>query len=230
MAELKKPLFGNIKGSFGNAVFRQRHGKNYLVQKPSTYTPPDTEDYFIRTTKFRLASKISSLINSEPTLREIWSIVKPKNQTLYNYLISVVYPSLSVDSVNPSLRIVPDSKVGVRLNNVSIAQDKLTVNLHPLTTASLIDSNIEKNSRIISIVTLINPTNVDLPNFDAVSISSKLVEVNLDNPLEFEFILSTTNQMKLSSYQSKSLFSSLITYDENQKVIHFSNTFYSDLG
>lgn len=230
MAELKKPLFGNIKGSFGNAVFRQRNGKNYLVQKPSNYRPPSTEDYFIRTTKFKIASKISSIINSDSTLKEIWYSVKPKNQTLYNYLISVVYPSISIDSINSSLRIVPNTQIGVRLNNASIIQDKLTVNLHPLTNASLIDSNIEKNSKIISIVTLINPINVELPNYDSVLISSNLVEVNIDDPLTFEFILSTTNQQKLSSYQNKSLFSTLVTYDENSRIVHFSNTFYSDLG
>ncbi|MCX8167238.1 MAG: hypothetical protein N3E37_05315 [Candidatus Micrarchaeota archaeon] len=230
MAELKKPLFGNIKGSFGNAVFRQRNGKNILVQKPASYTLPETEDYQVRTTKFRMSAKISSVINSVDTLKQIWNDVKPKNQSLYNHLISLAYPYVTVDSVNSSLKIVPDSKVGVRLNNVNLLQDKLTVNLLPLTVASMIDPVKEKNGELISLITLVNPIGNELPDLDVVAVKSNLVPINLDSALSFEFIISTTNQMKLSSYQNKSLFSSLITYDENFDMVHYSNTFFADLS
>ncbi|MEW6195134.1 MAG: hypothetical protein AB1521_08270 [Bacteroidota bacterium] len=229
MAELKKPLFGNIKGTFGNAVFRQRYGKNYLAQKPSSYTPPDTQDFQIRTTKFKMASKISSTINADSSLKEIWNSIKPKNQNLYNYLISASYPFLTDDSVSPSLKIVPDSNIGVRLDNITVAQDKLTIKLLPLTIASLIDSNVEKNARLISLITFGNPVNNDVPKFDVVSITSNLLSINLDDPLTFDFILSTTNQIKVSAYQDKSLFSALLTYDVNNNMINHSNTFYSNL-
>lgn len=229
MAELKKPIFGSIKGSFGNAVFRQRNGKNYLAQKPSSYRQPDTEDFQIRTTKFKIASKISSTINADSTLKEIWNKIKPKNQTLYNYLISASYSFLSNDSVNSTLKIVPDSNIGVRLDNISVSQEKITVNLLPLTEASLIDGNVEKNARIISLIMLGNPSNSDVPKFDVVPLTSNLLSINLADPLSFELMLSTTNQMKLSAYQLKSLFSTLLTYDVNNKLINHSGTFYSNI-
>ena len=80
MAELNKHLFGKLKGKFGNAVFRQRNGKNYISQRPSSYTPPNDENFFNRTNKFRIASKIASIINSNEILKAIWINNIPNDQ------------------------------------------------------------------------------------------------------------------------------------------------------
>jgi len=232
MAELKKQHFGNIKGTFGSAVFRQRNGKNYIAQKPVSYTPPNTDEYFMRISKFKMATKISSVIYSDLHLREIWSDAVPKNSNVnaYNYLISVVYPFINGDSINNNLKIVPDSKVGIRLNSANIEQDKLIINLNPLTEASLIDTNIEKSARISSLIYFSNPINGDIPTYDFVNVSSNMLNINLTEALTFETMLSTTLQAKINSYQDKKIFSALLTYDERNILVNHSSTFYSELS
>lgn len=232
MAELKRQQFGNIKGTFGNAVFRQRKGKNYIAQKPINFTPPNTDEYFKRISKFKLATKISSVIHSDSHLREIWADVVPKNSNVnvYNYLISVVYSFINGDSVNNNLKIVPDSKIGVRLNSVNIEQDKLVINLYPLTEASLIDTSTEKNSRVSSLIYFSNPVNSDFPAYECVNASSNMLNINLTDSLSFETMLSTTNQSIFNSYQDKKIFSALLTYDERNILVNHSSTFYSELS
>ncbi|MEJ5352745.1 MAG: hypothetical protein WHS65_14270 [Melioribacteraceae bacterium] len=232
MAELKKQHFGNIKGTFGNAVFRQRNGKNIIAQKPVNYTPPNTDEYFMRINKFRIAAKISSVIYSDLHLREIWSYVIPKNSNInvYNHLISVIYPFINGDSVNNNLKIVPDSEVGVRLSSADVEQDKLIINLLPLTESSFIDTNVEKNARISSLIFFSNPVNSDLPFYDVVNVSSNMLNIDLTHALTFETVLSTNNQNRFNSYQNKKIFSSLLTYDERNVLVNHSSTFYSELS
>lgn len=231
MAELKKQYFGNLKGSFGKAVFRQRYGKNYISQKPSNYTPPLTDNYTMRITKFKVTSLISKTIYSNNELRSIWkNITSTKNFNTYNYLMSVIYPYVDGNSVNDNLKIVPNSNVGVRVDSITAQSDVININLLPLTEASLINPNIEKYARITSLIYLSNPVNTDVPQYDAVTISSNMLNINLNDSLSFDTLISTTNQLKLSNYQDKKLFSTLLTYDENNSLINYSSTFYSQLS
>ena len=62
MAELEKKFFGNLKGSLGDVVFRQRNEKNYVAHKPKSYTPPDDPKYRERTSKFRIVQYLSQRI------------------------------------------------------------------------------------------------------------------------------------------------------------------------
>ncbi|MCX7797365.1 MAG: hypothetical protein N2249_01935 [Melioribacter sp.] len=232
MAELKKQHFGNIKGTFGNAVFRQRNGKNYIAQKPVNYTPPNTEEYFKRISKFKIATKISSVICSDPDLRDIWIKAMPKyaHINVYNYLISIVYPYINENSINNNLKIVPDSKVGVRLESIGVEEGKLLINLYPLTEASLIDTNVEKSAKINTIVYFSNPINSNIPFFDVVNISSSTQNINLTDSLTFESLLSTTIQSKLGLYEEKKIFSTLLTYNEKSMLVNYSSTICTDLS
>lgn len=230
MAELKKQFFGNLKGSFGKAVFRQRYGKNYISQKPSNYNPPLTDEYIMRITKFKVTTIISKAIYSDYDLRSIWKNVPLKNLNIYNYLMSVIYPYVDGNSVKNSLIIVPDSNVGVRVDSITAQSDKISINLLPLTEASLINTDVEKYAKVSSLIYFSNPVNTEIPQYDVVTISSNTININLTDALRFETLISTTNQLKFSNYQDKKLFSTLLTYDESNRLINYSNTFYYDLS
>ena len=225
MAELDKHMFGNIKGKFGKAVFRQRNGVNYIAQRPSSYTAPGGEEYQKRTGKFKITSKIASVINSVPLLKEIWSLNTPKNLSVYNYLISKNYPAINDDRTTGLLKITPDSKIGVRLNTVQLTTDKLTVNLFPLTESSLIDPVVEKKVQIISILCLSSPLDPALPGFEVVPFISSAKVFDLDTAVAFEILISTANESLIALYQNKSIHSTLITYSENDTLINYSSTF-----
>ena len=226
MATLNKQLFGNIKGTFGTAVFRQRKGNNYIAQRPASYNPPNDEAYLLRIEKFRLASKISSTIVANPELKNIWQTVVPKNQNVYNYLIAKVYPFLDLAAVKPAFSIVPSSGVGITIDSATWANDKLTISLQALTEASKIDANYEKKALIHSLLFLSSPTSENLPAYDVINILSNTVNINLVDPLSFEFSFSTSLQNILSGYTKKSVFASMLTYDDENSLVNYSSTIY----
>lgn len=227
MAELKKPMFGNIKGTFGKAVFRQRYGSNYIVQKPSSYTPPNTEDFFTRTNKFKIASMIAKTIISIPNLKEIWKNITPKNQNPYNLLISKNYFANDGNTTSNSIMIVPKSKVGVQLDTINLTADNLNIKLLPLTEASLINPLVEKKIQLISLIFLSNPINTDAPKFDLILLRSATSIFDLITPIVVDMMISTSDKDKIAKYQTKIVHSTLITYDENDNVVNYSNTFSS---
>jgi hypothetical protein len=227
MAELNKHLFGKLKGKFGNAVFRQRNGKNYISQRPSSYTPPNDENFFNRTNKFRIASKIASIINSNEILKAIWINNIPKSSNLYNYLISKNYQAIENNSINGLLQISPDSNVAVRLDTVNLNADSITITLLPLTESSMINTTIEKKVKLISLLFLSSGNNSR--NFDIVQLESTEVNFDLNNPIIITQKLSTMDEDKILLYQNKSLHSCLITFDDENNLINYSNTFSYNL-
>ncbi|KAF0147040.1 MAG: hypothetical protein FD143_3125 [Ignavibacteria bacterium] len=225
MAELEKPMFGNIKGKFGKAVFRQRNGINYIAQRPSSYTVPATEAYQHRTTKFRISSKIAAVINSIPTLKSLWKLCTPENLSAYNYLISVNYNALNNDQTVGRIKIAPDSKVGVRLDSVELTTDKLTVNLHPLTEHSLIDTSLEKKVKLIALLVLSKPVDNNTADFEVLELVSPTKTFELNTALSFDLFISTSDELKIALYQNKSIHSSLFTFTNDDNVVNNSSTF-----
>ncbi|MEW6006515.1 MAG: hypothetical protein AB1695_14540 [Stygiobacter sp.] len=223
MAELNKHLFGKLKGTFGSAVFRQRNGKNYISQKPVSYTPPNNENYFIRTSKFKVAAKIASTIHTNENLKNIWSIFKPKNQSLYNYLISVVYPELNDNSVNHSLQITPASSFNININSTEVNSNNIKITLQTLNNND-VDTSSETNCKLTSIIFMNTPSTNGIYNFDVYTISSEPKQIDVTNPLEFNFTLSSLIQDKINQHQEKMLFMSLLTYDNMNNLINYSST------
>lgn len=222
MAELNKHLFGKIKGSFGSAVFRQRNGKNYISQKPVSYNVPKDENYFIRTGKFKMASKIASVINSNDNLKNIWMNYKPNNQSLINYLISTVYSDLNDNSINSTFQITPLSQNAIKINNYELIDDDIKLNIQII--QNNFDLSNEKKCNVTSILFANTPQNNGLNSFDVFSISSNYMDIDLSNPIEFNLHLIPFVKDKLSSHQEKIFFNCLFTYDENYSLVNFTST------
>ncbi len=223
MAELNKHLFGKLKGTFGSAVFRQRNGKNYISQRPVSYSPPNDENYLLRTNKFKVAAKIASTINNNEILKNIWLSAKPKNQSLYNYLISVVYQELNDNSVNQTLQITPTSSFNITINNAEINSNNINITLQTLTNND-VDTTLEKKCNLTSVLFMNASATNGFHNFDVFTISSSLKQIDVTNPLEFNFTLSTLIQEKINQHQEKLLFMSLLTYDDTNNLINYSST------
>jgi hypothetical protein len=225
MAELFKNMFGDLKGKFGKAVFRNLNATNYVAQKASKYTPPSSESYAKMRNTFKIVSRIAKAINSSPVLKQFWTACIPKGLTPYNYLISKNYPAIENSIPNSLLMIVPESGEGVRLNSCSVTSDKLTLLLEPLTELSGMDTSKEKKVRLFSLLCLYAPLNSNSPSFDVILFSSSLQDFDLVTALRFEVPLSTNEANKLALYGENKLFSTIVTYSETLAVVNHTSTF-----
>lgn len=124
MAEINKKFFGDLKGKFGDAVFRTRGSKNFVARK-GKFRKPDTDEFRNRTDTFKLSAKLASLINSEKYLKIIWQNKLGKGILVYPNLISINYSAFSGASITGIPLLVPENGIGVKVDTVSIDNDNL---------------------------------------------------------------------------------------------------------
>lgn len=229
MAEIKKKYFGEIKGKFGDAVFRQRGDKNYISQK-AKYRKPDTEEFRTRTDTFKMSSKLASLINSNIYLKQIWQSKLGRNTPVYPNLISLNYSVFTGTSVNGIPSLVPDNGIGVKVDTLQIDDDELTLKLKPLTAASTIDIETEKKILSVAFSFVSNPTNLGSAPVQILTFNSAKLTFNLEDAVTLIHPVSTADNDIIKSYQDLAFYFTLITLDEHDKIVHYAKTFSSQIA
>jgi hypothetical protein len=225
MAELNKKFFGNLTGTFGDVVFRQRGSSNYVAQRPKNYTAPDTETFRARTGKFGLAIKLSSNILKLPTVKDIWNSKLSGDKSAYQNLVADNYPSCSSEDITGKINIVPEDGIGVMMDSCVIGADKLTLTLAALTENAGIDINIEKKIRLISLLFLNNPLAEGEKSYMFLKINSAKIDFNLTEQIVFDIPFSTADVLSLADYQDKKAYFTVITYDDVDKFVNYAKTF-----
>lgn len=227
MAELKNRYFGEIKGSFGDVVFRRRNGKNYTARKPRKYTKPNTEEYINRVNAFRTSIKFSSVVNSIPELKKFWSMEVSGGKTPYQYLISRSFDTFkSADTVLAS-KITPNKGFGVVVDECTLNGTSLNMRIQPLLASSGIDTGNESKIKLISIIQFYEPLTGDSTSFEFITLNSNDTAIDLNESLNFTIQLSTAQANTLALYKKCRIFSTLITYDAGEQPVKYANTFSS---
>jgi len=228
MAQLKKKYFGNLSGRFGDAVFRQIGDKNYIAQRPAKYKVPETQEFRDRITRFGLSAKLAKSIYGTPDLQTFWKREYPEENRLFNFILKANYPFINPDGISSNPMITPDENgFGVRLNSHSISDSSVRADIAPLGSSSGIDTTVETRIRLISIILLADPLDVNYPGFHLFTLQSEEQILSLDDPMLFDMQLSSNQAEKVGRYQQIKALFSLITSDNNGNLFRYSSTFYS---
>lgn len=226
MAEIKKKYFGDLKGKFGDAVFRTRGSKNFISRR-GKFHKPETEEFRNRTDTFKMSSKLASLINSNKYLKIIWQNKLGKGAPVYPNMISINYSSFSGASIIGTPLLVPDNGIGVKLDNILIDDDNLTLKLKPLTEASAIDTSVAKTILSLPFVFLSDPVNAAAYPVHIIPLCSSKLTFNLEDPVTFVNPISTADSDKIKEYRVKTVFTTLITFDAQNNIAGYAKTFSS---
>lgn len=224
MAELEKKFFGNLKGSLGDVVFRSRNEKNYVAHKPKSYTSPSDPKFKARTGKFRMAVKLTSAVYSFQPIKKIWSSVVASGKSPFSHLVQLNYPFVEDGNISNMVNMVPRSAFGINLQNITVDNESVVIELAPLSELSNVDVNIEKKIQILAVVFLQQPVQDTLPAYDFLKISSLKLDVNLGNPLTFNIPYSTANIGISNNYTNRKVIFTALTFDENGSVVQYSST------
>lgn len=224
MAQLDKKFFGKLKGSLGDVVFRSRNDKNYVAHKPKSYTPPDTPQFRERVSKFRIAVKLASAIYSFQPLKKLWKSVVPSGTSPFSHLVRINYPYVQDNDLSNMIIMAPRSSFGVKLENLTINNDVLNIELAPLTDLSNVNPDIEKRIQLMAVVFLQQPINNTLPAYDFIKVSSVKTLINLTDPITFNIPLLTADSEISLNYTNRKVIFTAVTFDENEKEIQFSST------
>ncbi|BDQ02793.1 hypothetical protein [Ignavibacterium sp.] len=228
MARLKKKLFGNISGAFGDAVFRQIGTTNYIAQKPASYKKPDTQGFRERTIKFSLAVKLAKNINRVNDLKKIWKTEFPTVTRLFNFLVQKNYGYITADGISSNPRITPDenSFKAIIISN-TVTSGNINVKIQALNNIPLLNPEFDKKIKLISIILLADPVDKNKNAFELITIQSDAQVLILSEVLTFDIDISQTYGDLIQNYNSKKVFSALITLDDNNLPVNRSTTFFS---
>jgi len=224
MAQLEKKFFGRLKGSLGDVVFRSRNDKNYIAQKPKSYTPPSDPKFKERTGKFRVAVKLASTIYSIDHLKQIWNANAGAGKTAFNELVQVNYPFVADGNLTNLIKIVPKSSFGIKLQTLTMDDSTLNIELAALSELSNIDVTVEKQIQILAVIFLGTPINEALPSYEFINVSSSKQLISLSGPLTFSIPLLTADTDVAVNYSNKKVLFTALTFDENNSLVQYSST------
>ena len=228
MAQLKKKYFGNLSGRFGDAVFRQLGDKNYIAQRPANYKVPDTPEFRDRIAKFGLSAKLAKSIYRIPALQTFWKREYPGQARLFNFILQANYPFINSDILSSVPYIVPDERgFSAILNSSSISESSITVDIAPIGRLAGIDETLETKIRLISVLLLSALVEEKLPKYHLLSLESDDRTLSLNDPLDFELVLSGNQSEKVQRYQQRKALFALVTSDDSGNLVNYSSTFYS---
>lgn len=224
MAELENKIFGSLKGSLGDVVFRSRNEKNYISRKPKSYSRPDDPGFKERTGKFKLAVKLASAIYSFSPLKKIYNAASADGKSGFTQLMQTNYPFVGMDDVSNMIKMSPPSSFGVNLNNLSMDNNSLSVELSQFSDASNINSSVEKQIQLLAVVFLKQPVQAGLPEYDFLKVTSAKVNIDFVDPVTFNVPLLTAESGMAANYTNKKVIFTAVTYDDSNSVIQISTT------
>jgi len=224
MAELNNKIFGSIKGSLGDVVFRSRNEKNYIARKPKAYSAPGDSGFIERTGKFKMAVKLASAINSFFLLKKIWKDNSAAGKASFTRILQMNYPFVTENNFTNMVKMTPRSSFAVNLQNLSMTNQSLNIELAALSAASNINASVEKKIQILAIVFLYNPLHDGLPEFDFLKLLSLKLDIDNVNPLTFNIPLLTADSEIAANYGSSKIIFAAVTFDSEDALVQFSST------
>lgn len=227
MAHLKNKYFGDMKGKFGDVVFRVRNGKNYAAQTPRKYTKPDTLEYKKRISSFKLSTRFSSSLVRTPELKNIWKTESIKSRTLYQHIISLCYNNLRSEENIVQLKITPEKGFNADFENVILNDSTLSFTVKPLGNDTGINLSNETKIKLVTLCMLYDAKVEGKSEYDLFFIKSGIVPLVVEEELIFNINLTATQQHIVSQYKELRVYSSLITYTDESAQINYSDTLFN---
>ncbi len=224
MATLNKSVLGKVTGQLGDIVFRQRNGKNYISMSPKT--PIASSPAQLRRMRFfKLCAQLSKAIYADADLVNIWKIYSPVNLSAFNYMIKINYPCVEENNLSDLVKLTPEVGFGINATSVNIAETGISAEIAAIGNTTDVDPVIEKKVQLVSVLYLNNPLDEAMEKNAFITSVSEKQDLILDTALTFNNTYSSQQQLIYNNYQNRKGFLILLTFDEDNVAVNFSNTF-----
>jgi hypothetical protein len=225
MAELNKTVLGKVRGSIGELTFRQRNGKNVIAMKPSSFMPGTDAASIARRERFKLTIKLAKVLNGISFIKEYWSSMSPGEMTGFNFLFKTNYQFLASNDIVSNPMIMPVMGFAVSNPIGTFNENSFEISLNAIGNSAGIDSLTETNMSLVNILFLKDPVNSALESNYLSSIISENIPLQLTDPVTFSVNIPDNQLYFYNNYTTKKVFSVLQTFDAENQIVHFSNTF-----
>jgi hypothetical protein len=222
MALIKNQTLVEFTGRHGKTVYKKRGSVKYMSALPRKYPMPKDPNSVHNRNQMFLISKLGALINAVDLIKRIWKNEYPDCYSPYHEIMFANYPRYKYDDLRGNLLLTPKNGFPVSDPSFEIERGKLTLTTAPLSPDTGIDLSIEKY--ITSATLFLLNSNVDIfpgPRFDA----RKGNKFSLESPPPLTVITMLAGNSILTSLPDTlvKLWTVLITLDENNNPVHYSN-------
>ena len=219
MATLKKKLFGDVIGRYGDWVGRVRYGKYYIASRPSKYRMSKAPHEVNKRNRFKVNGLFAKAIKSNELLYSLWYINRAPATTAYNKICKVNFKRCGTDRPTTANLITPPGGFGLEITGAEAFDDRIEVDLVPF-------EIMENEKRVVftMIVSFYEPKDKDSQPFAANVISDYELE---DLKLSFNFL--SVDEQIAKKYNKRTIFLAVITEDVNGNIVRFSDTVARDL-
>lgn len=224
MAKLKGSILGKLRGTVGDFTSRVFKGENIVCDLPASFTPPNDDRTIARRRSFALSSKFTRAINSVPDLKAIWDSRKPVGTNAYNFIFKTNYRQMVDGMITDLNTITPLFGFPVTASSINLTVSPFQVEIAPLTSASLFDTSVEVNVRLIMLSFLSGPVDTQGEDFFLKPLQFDSIPLALDVPLVFSVALTGEDELPYKKYNLHKAYIALVTLDSNGNPVKFSET------
>jgi hypothetical protein len=219
MATLKKKLFGDVIGRYGDWVGRTRHGKYYIASRPSKYTMSKKPHEVDKRNRFKVNGKFAKAIKSNQLLYKVWIKEKAPATTAYNKTCKVNFSLCGTDRPTINNLITPPGGFYFKITSAEVFDDRIEVDIEPFNILE-----IEKTVVFMMITSFYDPMNDNPIPFIAKAINN----YELDD-LKLSFIFSSQEEEIAKHYNKRTIFLAVVTEDTQGNIVRWSGTVARDI-
>lgn len=225
MAKLRKQILGEVSGTLGTFIFRDVKGKNVIGVKPSNVNFPKDQLSVDRRSKFALSSKLSAAILADSRLKKLWKEQTPSDLYVQNYIVRQNYRSVMPQSLSDLVKIVPEVGFPINVTGVNKSATQLRVMIEALNSDNRFKQLNDTKVIMSSILFLSNPVDTSVAEVAFLSAATGPQVLDIITQLSFTAELDGPSGIVYNKYQDHKMFFVILTTDDDENVVQFSNTF-----
>ena len=219
MATIKKKLFGEVIGRYGDWVGRVRYGKYYIASRPSRYRMSKAPHEVDKRNRFKVNGLFAKAIKENELLYKAWYINRAPATTAYNKICKVNFKRCGTERPTADNLITPPGGFGLEITGGEAFNDRIEVDLVPF-------EIMENEKRVVfsMIVSFHEPKRKEYDPFTAKVIRDYELE---DLKLSFNF--SSQEKEIAKHYNKRTIFLAVVTEDAKGNIIRWSDTVSREL-
>jgi len=233
MGTIINPI-GKLRGKVGDFIFRNVNGKTIICMRPHSYKKSQSQKSVNNRSKFKLSVMLSSSINKNPVLKEIWQNTNAaKKRAAYNVIFQHVNMHIFNNDIDTYLNIFPDlGGINIKPKSLKFNDDSANVILNPVNEEYdiCVPADKAKYIQMVGIIKCDNP--IDSAWHERIILSFNSDTYNFTLGKEIIITLNIVGERKetLEDYSSKRILFGFVILDKDKNILCYSSTFDETIG
>ncbi|MCX6158968.1 MAG: hypothetical protein NTY74_13395 [Ignavibacteriae bacterium] len=233
MGTITNPI-GNLRGKVGDFIFRNVNGKTIICMRARSYKKSNSQKSVNNRSKFKFSVMLSSSINKNPVLKEIWQNTNAaKQRATYNVIFQHVNKHIYNNDIDSFFNLFPGiGGVNAVPNNLEFNVASINVVVKPVKDEHEICVPVEdaKFIQMVGIIKCDNPIDPSLKDRVILSFNSNTYNFVLGKESNITLNIEGERREILYEYSSKRVLFGFVVLDENKNILCYSSTFDETIG